>query len=65
MEPWRGTLPMCRSWIRDSGRDNKDYTYQDSPYPTTYLVSNISPWISSSKPITKKRAHKLIFKKTV
>ena len=21
MEPWRGTLPMCRSWIRDSGRD--------------------------------------------
>ena len=22
MEPWRGTLPMCRSWIRESGRDN-------------------------------------------
>jgi hypothetical protein len=22
MEPWRGTLPMCRSWIRDSGRDS-------------------------------------------
>jgi hypothetical protein len=21
MEPLRGTLPMCRSWIRDSGRD--------------------------------------------
>ena len=21
MEPWRETLPMCRSWIRDSGRD--------------------------------------------
>jgi len=23
MEPWRGTLPMCRSWIRDSGRDSE------------------------------------------
>jgi len=21
MKPWRRTLPMCRSWIRDSGRD--------------------------------------------
>jgi hypothetical protein len=21
MEPWRGTLPMYRSWIRDLGRD--------------------------------------------
>ena len=21
MEPWRGTLPMYRSWIRESGRD--------------------------------------------
>jgi hypothetical protein len=22
MEHWRGTLPMCRSWIRGSGRDS-------------------------------------------
>ena len=24
MEPWRGTLPMCRSWIRGSGRDTHE-----------------------------------------
>jgi hypothetical protein len=30
MEPWRGTLPMCRSWIRGSGRDT-GFAPQRSP----------------------------------
>jgi hypothetical protein len=31
MEPWRGTLPMCRSWIRDSGRDKDTKMKTDNP----------------------------------
>jgi len=27
MEPWRGTLPMCRSWIWDSGCDKNPVFY--------------------------------------
>jgi len=32
MEPWRGTLPMCRSWIRDSGRDKKGLCFYFNIY---------------------------------
>jgi len=38
MEPWRGTLPMCRSWIRDSGRDrNPLYTLHCEKNTSTVL----------------------------